>query len=315
MPKVSVIIPVFKAEQYIEKCARSLFSQTLDDIEYIFVDDCTPDNSIEILKKIILDYPNREPQVKIHRMEKNSGQAAVRKWGINHATGDYVIHCDSDDWVDINAYHEMYTLAVRENADIVICDFIVTDNVNVRLKKGCHSIDKNTFFNNLMLNFDNGSLGNKLVRKSVCERNVIFPKGDMGEDLFLCLQYTLNSNKIRYISKGFYFYYRNLSSITKSKEEESIYHKFKQSILNAEDLIALFENRNLNKEYHYHIDRMLFAKKNLLRPLAMKKRYWHIWKNTFPQLNYVILSNPYISLKNKIKHVLVLVYGNLFFRF
>ena len=81
MPKVSVIIPVYGVEKYIERCARSLFEQTLDDIEYLFIDDCTPDRSIEVLKSILEEYPNRKEQVIIHRMEQNSGQAAVRKWG------------------------------------------------------------------------------------------------------------------------------------------------------------------------------------------------------------------------------------------
>ncbi len=106
MPKVSVIIPVYGVEKYIERCARSLFEQTLDDIEYLFIDDCTPDKSIEMLKQVLEDYPHRKPQVVIHRMEQNSGQAAVRKWGMQNAIGDYVIHCDSDDWVELTMYEE-----------------------------------------------------------------------------------------------------------------------------------------------------------------------------------------------------------------
>ena len=69
MPKVSVIVPVYGVEIYIERCARSLFEQTLDDIEYLFIDDCTPDRSIEILKQVLEDYPQRKTQTIIHRME------------------------------------------------------------------------------------------------------------------------------------------------------------------------------------------------------------------------------------------------------
>lgn len=82
MPKVSIIVPVYGVEKYIERCCRSLFEQTLDDIEYLFIDDCSPDRSIEILKKVLDEYPHRKNQVHIHRMGKNSGQAAVRKWGM-----------------------------------------------------------------------------------------------------------------------------------------------------------------------------------------------------------------------------------------
>lgn len=107
MPKVSIIIPVYGVEKYIERSARSLFEQTLDDIEYLFIDDCTPDKSVEILKRVLEEYPHRKSQVVIHRMEQNSGQAKVREWGMRNATGEYVIHCDSDDWVDMHMYEEI----------------------------------------------------------------------------------------------------------------------------------------------------------------------------------------------------------------
>ena len=127
MPKVSVIVPVYGVEKYIDRCARSLFEQTLDDIEYLFIDDCTPDRSIDILQQVLDEYPQRKPQVVIHRMEKNSGQAAVRKWGMQNATGEYVIHCDSDDWVDTDMYRAMYEKAKEEEADVVVCDYFVHD--------------------------------------------------------------------------------------------------------------------------------------------------------------------------------------------
>ena len=97
MPKVSVIIPVYNVEKYIERCANSLFSQTLDDIEYLFVNDCSQDKSIEVLNKVLEKYSNRKKHVIIKNMEHNYGQATVRRWGMLHATGDFVIHCDSDD--------------------------------------------------------------------------------------------------------------------------------------------------------------------------------------------------------------------------
>ena len=82
MPKVSVIIAVYGAEKYIEKCARSLFEQTLNDIEYIFVDDCTPDKSMDILISVLSDYPNRKNQVKIIHNETNLKQGRTRAVGI-----------------------------------------------------------------------------------------------------------------------------------------------------------------------------------------------------------------------------------------
>ncbi len=123
MPKVSVIVPIYNVEKYIERCAVSLFEQTLDDLEYLFVNDCTPDRSMEILHEVLDRYPNRKPQVKIINMEKNSGQAAVRNKGLENVTGEYVIHCDSDDWVELDIYEKLYDKATQTKADIVVCDF------------------------------------------------------------------------------------------------------------------------------------------------------------------------------------------------
>lgn len=97
--KVSIIIPIYGVELFIERCAISLFEQTLDDIEYIFVDDCTMDKSVQILQGIIAKYPQRKDNVFIIRHERNKGLASARKTGLKFVHGEYVAHCDSDDWL------------------------------------------------------------------------------------------------------------------------------------------------------------------------------------------------------------------------
>lgn len=123
--KVSVIIPIYGVEQYIERCARSLFGQTMhSDIEFIFVNDCTPDRSIEILLNTLKDYPERTEQVAILTHAANKGLAATRKTGVRAARGEYIIHCDSDDWVEPDICQTMYEEAKRTDSDIVVCDYI-----------------------------------------------------------------------------------------------------------------------------------------------------------------------------------------------
>ena len=100
MVRVSVVVPIYNVSQYIERCVRSLFEQTLQDIEYIFVNDCTPDASIAILEKLMEEYPARKKQSQVIHHEKNQGLACSRIDGVKVATGKYIIHCDSDDWVD-----------------------------------------------------------------------------------------------------------------------------------------------------------------------------------------------------------------------
>ena len=122
-PIISIIIPIYKSEKFIEKCSRSLFEQTLNNIEFIFINDSTPDISISLLYNIIDHYPNREEKFKIINLEKNQGVANARNVGIENATGEYVIHCDSDDWVDKDMYERLYRKAQETDADIVGCNF------------------------------------------------------------------------------------------------------------------------------------------------------------------------------------------------
>ena len=105
--KVSVVIPVYGVEKYIERCVRTLFGQTLDDMEFIFVNDCTPDCSIDLLCSVLEEFPQRKEQVRIINQPHNMGAAKAREVGIKAATGEYIIHCDSDDWVDCDMYRQM----------------------------------------------------------------------------------------------------------------------------------------------------------------------------------------------------------------
>lgn len=119
--KISVIIPIYNVERYIGKCAHSLFGQTLKEIEYIFVDDCSPDKSIQIAQDILSGYSDRAPHVKIIRHAHNSGVAAARTTGMKVATGEYIAHCDPDDWMELDGYEALYHKAKETDADITSC--------------------------------------------------------------------------------------------------------------------------------------------------------------------------------------------------
>lgn len=127
--KVSVLIPVYNVERYIEKCVRTLFQQTMEEgIEFIFTDDCSPDNSLAILNKLLEEFPERREQVKIIHHPHNKGLAAARKTGFLNARGEYIIHCDSDDYVEPEMYELLYREAEKTDADIVGCDYFLEDD-------------------------------------------------------------------------------------------------------------------------------------------------------------------------------------------
>ena len=213
MPKVSVIVPVYNTARYIERCARSLFEQTLDDIELIFIDDCSPDNSIDLLKaqieKYRLRFAEKSKLVRIMRMPTNSGLAAVRRHGIIHATGDYIIHCDSDDWVDTDLYEKMYSKAIAANADIVVCgirdeykDRGITRSANQLPPRGKEIVE----------NWYKNSIGmfawNKLVKRSIyLEHNVLpFEGVNMWEDNGLMLRVFYYAKRLEQVYGPVYHY-------------------------------------------------------------------------------------------------------------
>ena len=119
MPKVSVIVPIYNVEDYIEQCLETLVNQTLEEIEIILVNDGSKDNSEKIAKQYKEKYPN-----KITYLEKeNGGLSDARNFGIPYAKGEYIAFLDSDDYVELIMYEEMYKIAKKEDSDIVECDF------------------------------------------------------------------------------------------------------------------------------------------------------------------------------------------------
>lgn len=120
--KVSILVPVYNVAAFIEKCARSLFEQTFADIEYVFVDDCSPDNSVEILQRVLEDYPERKSCVKILRHEVNKGVSSARNTALRNASGDYIFFVDSDDFLELDAIALLLDKAKGTNVDIVLCD-------------------------------------------------------------------------------------------------------------------------------------------------------------------------------------------------
>ncbi|MDE5627412.1 MAG: glycosyltransferase [Candidatus Amulumruptor sp.] len=172
IPEVSVIIPVFGSAAYIARCVRSLFGQTLHEMEFIFVDDCTPDDSIAIIERILHDeYPQRANQVKIIRHSDNRGVATSRRHGIEAAAGRYIIHCDPDDWTDNDMYATMLAEALRSDADIVICNFVIEHGHRSELScQRPRSLDRNDIIADICGITPTplyGSLWNKLIRREI----------------------------------------------------------------------------------------------------------------------------------------------------
>ena len=118
--KVSVIVPVYNVEKFIDKCLNSLVNQTLKEIEIIVVNDGSPDNSQKIIDEYVKKYPDKIKSF----IKENGGQGSARNMGMEKAVGEYISFVDSDDWLDLDTLEKMYFLAKKDKSDIVICDMV-----------------------------------------------------------------------------------------------------------------------------------------------------------------------------------------------
>lgn len=311
MPKVSVIIPVYGVEKYIERCARSLFEQTLDCIEYIFVDDCSPDKSIEILERVADEYRSRlveeQKLVRIERMSKNSGLPAVRKYGIQFCTAEYIIHCDSDDWIEMDMYRIMYEEAKRNDADIVMCGYKATDGVKVFKECYHQQTNKAKLLSSLLILHESWSVWNKMCKRSLYDSDIVYPTLAMGEDMVLTIQMVLNAQRIAVVNKALYNYFYNPNSITKVQSECSRYKHWKDSAENAKTVISIFKKKGLEHKYVNELVYLKFLQKVLAGDLARKKKYSKEWLEMFQEINWKTFSNPFIPNSRKLKYFVKLI--------
>lgn len=311
MPKVSVIIPVYGVEKYIERCARSLFEQTLDCIEYIFVDDCSPDKSIEILERVADEYRSRlveeQKLVRIERMSKNSGLPAVRKYGIQFCTAEYIIHCDSDDWIEMDMYRIMYEEAKHNDADIVMCGYKATDGVKVFKECYHQQTNKAKLLSSLLILHESWSVWNKMCKRSLYDSDIVYPTLAMGEDMVLTIQMVLNAQRIAVVNKALYNYFYNPNSITKVQSECSRYKHWKDSAENAKTVISIFKKKGLEHKYVNELVYLKFLQKVLAGDLARKKKYSKEWLEMFQEINWKTFSNPFIPNSRKLKYFVKLI--------
>ena len=289
MPKISVIIPIYNVEKYIARCARSLFGQTLDDVEYIFIDDCSPDKSVDILNAVLNEDPHRISHTQIIRLPQNVGVATVRKMGIAIATGEYIANCDSDDWVDLDMYKLMYEEAVAHNHDIVRCLFT---RCNETFSKKCHIIpteiyaQKEKLQSCQLIGFDYNSLWDKIIRRQLfIDNDFIYPTFHMLEDAVIVTQALYYSCSVGYIDKVLYYYYQNPDSICHGFDEQKILHRLNHKKANVDLIIKFLEDRNIASRYSNEILILKYHAKMELLPLIYNPQYRNIWNSVYPEIN------------------------------
>ena len=220
-PKVSILVPIYGTELYIEKCARTLFEQTYDNIEFIFVNDCTRDNSVHVLKRVLEEYPLRKSQTRIIEHKENKGLAGSRLTGLQNATGEYVWCVDSDDYVLPN-YLEMLIESIKYNhSEVAICEYnLVSESGNfIRSQRLNEPKELTVIDGRTLLRYyykDGGSVNvvawNKIYRRELFN-NIKFAKGKFYEDEYLLVPMFWRIKKVSLVRKKLYNYVQRPNSI------------------------------------------------------------------------------------------------------
>lgn len=201
--RISICVPIYGTEKYIERCARSLFEQTYQDIEYIFVNDCTRDNSIEVLNRVLNEYPQRRSQTTILSHDTNSGLAGARLTGLKHAHGDYVWFVDSDDYVEKDAVEKCQP-GMEHGFDMIVFNYYKeSTHGQIQVKEKEITID------NVLINYVSPSIWKCVVRRELFKSNDIYPIIGLNysEDYLLLSKLILVANRILHLKDSYLYHY------------------------------------------------------------------------------------------------------------
>lgn len=243
--RVSICVPVYGVEKYIDRCARSLFEQTYEDIEYVFVDDCSHDNSILLLKEIINKYPSRKANVKIIGHAQNEGVAVARNTAIDNSTGEFLYFVDGDDYIEKETIACLVERQLNNSADIVTARMVINENeIDERFTEPIYN-NKEEMLLTILSNVWHHELCNRLIRRSLFIDNNIkaLPHVNICEDWQIVPQLVFYANKCVTIDSPFYHYVVNHNSITHSNTNwEKEKNGYMQEYQSLKVLIDFFKN-------------------------------------------------------------------------
>lgn len=300
MPQVSILIPVYRVEHYIERCARSLFEQTYQDIEYVFVDDDSPDQSIAVLEKVMEDYPNRRKQVRIIHHERNKGLSAARNTALKASSGDYVMHVDSDDFIELDTIRLAVDLAEREQADMIVFDMNNVYSDGVVSSSAKVSSEKMTYLRNVVCRDSPPCVwGGLYMRKLYMDHAIWAIEGlNYGEDYVTKPRLIYYAHKIVHLPVSLYNYVQyNATSYT-----NCVNHKSIQDVLRAVSILDnFFREVDLDDTFYKSLSVDLKIRNRVfLLEYCLKEDRTYV-NSLFPEVNHLNIKMP---LKHKIVWIL-----------
>lgn len=294
--KVSILMPVYKVEQYLKKTLSSIFTQTYQNIDYVFVNDCSPDNSLQVLKDTITKHGIEESRYTIINHELNEGIAVSRADCIANAKGGYVLFVDSDDWIEPDMVQTLLDATDNGEIDIVGSD-IAVDHLDGKTTYH-HEKYAETCRENLIkcLNYDiNTVLWKLLIRRSLFDNFTITPHVDIVEDYIISVKLYYYAKSFRAVPKAMYHYVQYNQARVSLQLRRSINNHIK----GVQEVEAFCREKGI---YDDVVEEKLLLRKFNIKSNFLTKQLRDIdaYKNVFPEANRVWRKMPY-SRKERIK--------------
>lgn len=290
--RVSVVVPVYGVERFVEQCVRGLMEQTLrDGVEFIFVDDATPDGSMEIIRKTVADYPDRAGQVKILTHETNRGLPAARNTGMDAARGKWICHIDSDDYPERDMLERLLGEAERSGADMVWCDWYLSGENSERSMPQPSISDAREATMAMLGGAMKYNVWNKLIRRSIfTDNNIRFPGGHaMGEDMTMIMA-AICCQKTAHVGQPLYHYRRtNTAAMTQAYSERHL-ADLRHNVERTTDFVVAHDPAMAAEMDFFKLQvKFPFL---LMRP---RSRGWQLWREWWPEANRRIGANRHMS--------------------
>ncbi len=259
MIKVSVIVPVYNTEKYLDRCIKSLVNQTLKDIEIILVDDKSPDNS----PRMCDEYSKKDRRIKVIHKEKNEGLGYARNSGMTIATGEYIGFVDSDDYIDLDYYEKLYNQAKKSLADVCYAgnkEFKATSKGNdinlgikISLKEKVIDVEK-VLLNIMDVDVEKHCIGMSVWRaifkaNIIKDNNIQFlsEREYVSEDILFDFDFLKHSKRATFVNDTYYYYCFNEISLTKTYRKDR-FEKTKQLHNKLNEKSEGFQNKSKIKE-------------------------------------------------------------------
>lgn len=303
---VSVILPCYNVELYIDRAIKSIINQTIgfENIELICVDDCSEDSTVEKLEVWESLYPDN---IMLVKCQKNGRQGAARNIGLNYATSDYVAFIDSDDWVELEYLEYLYRLISKEQLQVVTCTTRRdTSEMLTYFDDNQAESDTNLVFINsdddrrkLLVSQPFGGVYGKIIeRKFLIENNMYFPEGLAYEDIYWNELIHVHLTRGMLTNRCMYHYFVNSNSTVLKKDESYHYDYFviANKVWDYWEKLGLIEKFRYELEYEY----MLVVGLQMMKVLTLRfttpqylgfKRLQKLIQSRIPRIK----GNPYIS--------------------